>query len=196
MYVRMFISEDSQALQDKLSEFKSTVTIMPEYNKLLVRGTTKTLVNNCCIGGNLNVNVDAIGMSGFDLNILGGILRVLNIRGTGNTMFWRIVSMVQDANGLYKLREIRKKLWDESRSKYYFDSNWELSMDQLYGFLAWYDDNKLIYPKNAKVTDCTEYVNEAIQVLTILLEADDDILSYRLLVQNGYDWVEKYSVVY
>lgn len=206
MTTHIFISSNPESLANHLSSFNHTATVEAEYGSVVVEGTEVTLAHHgeradqpCpCLGDNMSIEVDAIGVSHFDLDTLGGILRVLNLKEEDHDLFWQVASLV-DVKGVHKLEEIKTQLWREATAEsrdlsdlnsdgYFFDCEWDDVLDSLHGFWAWSEANRLFPPRDGSVQDVTDFFNEAIRVINILIEGNELDKEYKTLSQAGRDW--------
>jgi len=111
-----------------------------------------------------------IGISHFDLDTLGGIMRILGLKSTYNNSFWELAGAI-DVKGIHKMEEILALP--------------ELGMikDQLNAFWAWSESNRLFAPRDGSVMDCTDFIWGAIDVL------NNRIFNYDPeLLQAGREW--------
>jgi len=111
-----------------------------------------------------------IGISHFDLDTLGGILRILGLKSTYNNSFWELAGAI-DVKGIHKMEDIL--------------SLPEIGMikNQLDAFWAWSESNRLFAPRDGSVLDCTDFITNAIDVL------NNRIFSYDTeLLQQGREW--------
>jgi len=204
---KIFISSNPESLTAHLSNFSHTATVEAEYGSVVVEGSVATLAhhgerssNPCpCLGDNLGIEVDVIGVSHFDLDTLGGVLRVLNLKEKGHDLFWTVVALV-DIRGVHKLEEINNQLWREStfESQYlselnpdghFFDCEWDDVIDSLHGFWVWSEANRLFPPRDGSVQDVTDFFEEAIRVINLLIEGDELNKEYKALSQAGRNLV-------
>ncbi len=202
MNTRIFLSSNPENLRAALSGFNRTATVEAEYGSDVVEGNVVTLAhhgersgNPCpCIGENLDIEVDAIGVSHFDLDTLGGVLRVLGFRG-GNrkfSMFWETAALV-DLLGVHKLRTQVKdsakakasEVWgDMSR----FEEQWNTTVLRLNAFWAWSETNRLFPPRDGSVLDCTEFFLAADEAVSAIMYSAEE--GHAELMEAGRVWAD------
>lgn len=178
MSTRIFISSNPVSLTETLSTFTKTATVEAEYGEICVDGSVATLAHHgpradhpCpCIGQNLGIKVEAIGISHLDLDTLGGVLRVLGRKPEGHTRFWVVAAYV-DTHGVHKLEQAAPALTPEIREK-------------LNAFWAWSEGNRLFPPRDGSVMDATGFFEEAASVLERIFDGDSSILD------AGRAWAE------
>lgn len=177
MSARIFISSDPDNLRAALSGFSRTATVEAEYGDVVVEGTEVTLAHHgprsdqpCpCLGGNLNIEVDAVGVSHFDLDTLGGVLRILGEKPCEDN-FWLSAAFV-DTYGVHKLRQ----------------HSLDNTLAKLHAFWAWSEANRLSPPRDGAVQDVTEFFAEAGRVLAVLL-GNTSFEEYHQLLDAGRAW--------
>ena len=113
--------------------------------------------------------MDTVGVSHFDLDTLGGVLRAWGMTGFfGGRMesFWDLAEFV-DCNGPHKLAQAGAS---------------EADLERLHAFWAWSSTNRL--PRASEVTDVTKFFAEAESVLRRILQGEGD----PELLQAGRDF--------
>ena len=171
---------------DNLRAKNPTHTVEAEYGSICVEGTLVTLAhhgershNPCpCLGGNIETkekNV-VIGVSHFDLDTLGGVMRILGLK-KAQSIFWEVAAEV-DIKGVHKLNQILEEL-NLSREA-------EVQCrEALDAFWAWSEQNRLFPARDGSVTDVTEFFLEASTVLNKILDGDNT------LIEEGRVWADK-----
>lgn len=165
---RIFISANPENLKNVLKKFNRTATVEAEYGDILVEGTVASLAHHgprassmcpCRYQNynNLPEGIEAIGVSHFDLDTLGGVAALLN-RKPDNDVFWCAAEFV-DLNGPHKLStghpEIRK----------------------LQAFWAWSANHRLFAPRDGSVEDVTDFFMEALSILDKIFAEDAEIMN-------------------
>lgn len=172
----VFATSSPDALEEKLSEFTSTVTVEAEYGERVVEGTVSTLAHHGsrsdnpapCEWENRVCSIDAIGISHFDLDTLGGIAAVLN-KKPEDELFWNLAAYI-DIHGAHKLVD-----WVTKCNHVQDHSDVQLAEKKLFAFWAWSRVNKLyVVPE---VLDVTDFILEAIKVITKIVEGDEKLLA-------------------
>ena len=167
--VTFLVSSSASNLNAALAEFASTVTVEAEYGNVTVKGTVATLAHHGMNAGNLCpcsykngfVNeIEAVGLSHIDLDALGGCAAVLGNKPEVES-FWKLAEFI-DLNGPHKLSKAGASLGDTA---------------MLYAWWAWSKKNRLQVPQDGSVADATQYVSEAVDVLTRILASDDTLLA-------------------
>lgn len=141
-----------------------------------------------------------IGVSHFDLDTLGGVMRVLGVKEfdpeEGEDLFWRVAAQI-DVRGVHHLDDIFDRLqpsfdWSDmdrlTDQKYYWDCEVDDTQDALNAFWAWSESNQLFAPRDGSVLDCTKFFVEAIRILNIILEGDTSNGEFQALDKAGEDW--------
>ena len=154
------------------------VTVEAEYGSVVWEGTVFTAAHHQASGPYAGrhqggtqpspCNNDAIpaldlmgtvGVSHFDLDTLGGVLRAWGMTGFfGGRMesFWDLAEFV-DVNGPHKLAQANAS---------------EEDLERLHAFWAWSSENRL--PRAEEVTDVTKFFAEAESVLRRILQGEGD----------------------
>lgn len=169
--MKIFISNNPQNLAAELAAFSSTVTVEAEYGDFVVEGSILTLAHHGSRSGNpapcLASNgvaggqeVEAIGLSHLDLDSLGGLMAVLGVKPEFSG-FWILADFV-DINGPHKLSQSGAEPQDVAR---------------LYAFWAWSQAHRLSPERDGSVTDVTEAVLEAVEVIQRICADDPDLLA-------------------
>lgn len=188
-----------------------SASVEAEYGDHTVAGTRTTLAhhganskNPCpCLGGNIPFPGGVFLVSHFDLDTLGGVMRLMGQKDHEEgreDMFWAVAAQV-DTQGVHKLGEIKRSLWREavkdvsmSTSEfntvdYFFSCEWENVMDNLHAFWAWSESNRLFAPRDGSIKDVTKFFEEAIRILLIILEGEDAHPEWVQLKKAGQEWV-------
>ena len=205
---KVFISNNAAAL----AAIRPTHTVEAEYGLDVVEGTILTLAhhgprsgNPCpCEGDNIPLEGEdplLIGVSHFDLDTLGGVLRILEGKDPEDSVFWEAAALV-DTLGVHKLGEIKRTLRAEAldgfdfggvwydHEAYGFDVDWDCAAQSLNEFWAWSEAHRLFPPRDGSVLDCTEFFTEALRVLQLILEGNDLDAEYSVLSFRAKEWVE------
>jgi len=145
--------------------------------------------------------LDAIGISHFDLDTLGGVMRVLGEKPWSGreTLFWQIAAEV-DTRGVHKLSEIKAEFAARNHFKdhgimqdsadYLFEGEWDDAIESLNAFWAWSESNRLFPPKDGEVEDVTEFFRRACDALTGILSGDAESL-----LAAGKEWAESKAML-
>jgi len=214
--MKIFISNNAVSLSEVLSSFAKTATVEAEFGAECVDGTVATLAHHgqrssapCpCLGDNIDggmggESVDAIGVSHFDLDTIGGVMRILGLKNfdeeEGESLFWRAVAFI-DVNGVHKIGEFRMKEWrracchltlaEMDNADYFFGCEWEDAMDSLNAFWAWSESNRLFAPCDGSVQDVSAFFLEAIRVLALIVEGNTLNEEYVALNEAGRAWAK------
>lgn len=108
-------ASSAAALRAALATFKATGTVEAEYGNDVVEGSALTLAHHApkwahnpspCTRASRLEFLDAIGLSHFDLDSVGGTLALLGTK-PGPDSFWRLAGLV-DVKGAHKLAECQK----------------------------------------------------------------------------------------
>lgn len=177
--MKVFISTNPKNLAAKLAEFKYSATVEAEYGDDVVEGSVLTLAHhgprkdnpNPCLhenmpntweGGTWEFHTpEAIGISHFDLDCIGGVAAIMG-RKPGLQDFWELAAHI-DSNGPHRAADSPD--WDEHKSQYY-------------AYCAWAQQNKYWAPKDGTVEDVTRRIETTIEFLTNLIQ------------KNGIAWIE------
>ena len=206
---KVLISNNAAAL----AAAAPTHTVEAEYGLDVVEGSVLTLAhhgprvgNPCpCLGDNIPLEGNApvvIGVSHFDLDTLGGAMRVLGIKEydpeEGEDLFWAVAAQI-DIRGVHHLKDITEGLkpafdWSDmdqlTQGKYFWDCGVTDLKDSLKAFWAWSEAHRLFAPRDGSVMDCTEFFEEALRVLQLILEGNDLDAEYSVLSFRAKEWVE------
>jgi hypothetical protein len=159
------------------------ITIEAEYGDEVVTGSLATFAHHGSRSGNPAPCVDPraealgsglgwlashsldpgaafiIGISHFDLDTLGGLLRVMWIgNGRGSYEFWALAAQA-DVHGPHTL--------DRNHPNY----------DQLAAFWAWSEANRIYAPRDGSVLNITEKVKEALMALRGCIGRDPELIA-------------------
>lgn len=195
-----------------LASYNPTHTVEAEYGQTVVEGSVATLAHHgpraeqpCpCLGDNMpGHSRPVIGVSHFDLDTLGGVMRFLGLKepleGDSEDLFWRVAALV-DTIGVHKLEEIKTLLWREAtagmsmateafnRADYYFGCEWDAAIEALNAFWAWSEAHRLFPHREGYVTDVTDFFLEAARVASLLIEGDDNCEQTQTLYAKGKAW--------
>jgi hypothetical protein len=168
---KIIIANNADALQTALLKKSRTATVEAEYGQTVVEGSVVTLAHHakewqghpcpCLAESNLELKLDAIGVSHFDLDTLGGFLAVLGRKPKADR-FWACAAHV-DIHGVHRLSECR-------------EIN-NITRHRLNAFWAWSEANRLFPPRGGSAEDCTEFFLEAERVLNLILSNDDALMT-------------------
>ena len=102
-----------------------------------------------------------IGVSHFDLDTLGGVLRAIGAQNffSGQESFWALAEFI-DVTGPHRLSESGAS---------------EEDLERLYAFWAWSSKNRI--PRMTEVTDVTPFFAAAAEVLLLALTGDEEVLA-------------------
>lgn len=215
--VRVLMCAVALGLTEALRGYES-VTVEAEYGDICVPGTVATLAHHGprknnpspCLGDNMpngylceggrycthgsdsthGVFAEVIGVSHFDLDTLGGVLRVLE-RKPNDPDFWAAAAAV-DIQGPHKLGTILEEVaaaahdtWIESPTPGASREGLKKAVERkLHAFWAWSEEHRLTPDRGGKVTDVTEFFNEAERVLGLILQGDEELL------RKGEEWAQ------
>lgn len=185
--MKILIGNNPESLALALSIYENTATVEAEYGDIVVERSVLTLAhhgprsdNECpCLFHNcysdqlmgvLPVSIgqkwtgfDAIGVSHFDLDTLGGVLAVIGRKETVSD-FWEIAAYV-DIYGPHRIGDYPKDMLNR------FDAFW-----------AWSEKNRLFAPRDGSIMDCTEFFFEAERILNLIFNGDHE------LIEAGNEW--------
>lgn len=180
MVTRIFISSDAVSLQAKLRLYPTSATVEAEYGDTVVEGSTITLAhhgarnrNPCpCLYQNVDMGLDAIGLSHLDLDALGGVAALMGrkspVKGDpqiDQNLFWSIAAFV-DINGPHQLPVWVRMMCAESRDSV------QNVVDALYAWFAYSADHRIYHPRDGTVGDITDECNAAIEALHRIFQGD------------------------
>jgi len=184
--VRIFISSNPSNLSAKLAEFSSTATVEAEYGDVLVSGSVLTLAHHgarsgrpcpCEMDNFPEMGIEAIGLSHFDLDTLGGVMAILGIKPM-EWEFWQTAAFI-DIQGPHKLGTLALTTPTVGVG----------TEDLLNAFWAWSEDNRLFPPRDGSVLDCTEFFTKAAKFLQYLLKnrrLDEE--GHKAIIEAGREW--------
>jgi hypothetical protein len=167
--MKIIIANNAKALETAINNFDVNSTVEAEYGDDTVRGTQDTLAHHgknsgnpcpCLASNDLKKYVDAIGVSHFDLDTLGGVMALLGIKPE-TPEFWETAAFV-DINGAHKLGQCLS-LTPRIR-------------EQLQAFWAWSEENRLFAPRDGSALDVTEFFETATGIIVSILVEDDECL--------------------
>jgi len=215
--VRVLMCAVALGLTEALRGYES-VTVEAEYGDICVPGTVATLAHHGprknnpspCLGDNMpngylceggrycthgsdsthGVFAEVVGVSHFDLDTLGGVLRVLG-RKPNEPDFWAAAAAV-DVQGPHKLGAILEEVADAAHDTWIESPTPGASREglkkaverKLNAFWAWSEEHRLFPDRGGKVTDVTEFFNEAKRVLGLILQGDEELL------RKGEEWAQ------
>lgn len=176
--MRILMSNNPDNLRAKLAEFSATATVEAEFGNTVVEGSVKTLAHHAIGWRHFTApcnrdfdppdHVDAIGVSHFDLDCLGGVLAVMG-RKPEAPEFWAVAAWV-DTRGPQRVTE-------------HPDCIREV-MDELNAFWAWSQRNRLFPPRDGSVQDVTDFFEDAARNLKKILNGDT------ALIRQGKQWAD------
>ena len=162
---------------DSLTAVNPTHTVEAEFGKYCANGSETTLAHHGprssnpvpCLGNNIPSKTEKliIGVSHFDLDCLGGIMRCLGKKKTSlevgkeEDLFWQVAAQV-DLRGVHKLGEIRDELLHESQrggslspsgsenAWYHSKALWNQTESKLNAFWAWQESHEVFPPRLVK----------------------------------------------
>jgi hypothetical protein len=162
----IFISSNPQVL----AELQPVITIEAEYGDVVVEGSQLTLAhhgprsaNPCPCVANVMPIHGLIGVSHFDLDTLGGVMRVDGYTPTNEfeRRFWEVAAWV-DTHGPHQV---------ESQV-----STEPAILAALQAFWAWSQKNRLFPPREGGAVDCTEFFRQAADALQRIFKGDTAML--------------------
>lgn len=171
----ILLSSNPDSLQAVLAKYSNTGTVEAEYGDRVVEGSLVTLAHHgprkhklCpCLQSNYmfadEERLEAIGISHFDLDTLGGVLALLN-KKPADPLFWELAAFV-DIHGSHKIGE-----WRPAALSDYTE-------DRIAMLHAWWArnqalENKIMAPKDGSVIEISEAVERARQDLLKILAGD------------------------
>jgi hypothetical protein len=171
---KVLISSNPEKLAEALKLFDKTATVEAEYGDVLVSGTALTLAHHgtrsanpapCLFLNEGGVEVDAIGISHFDLDSLGGLASILrhpcSYEQPANRKFWQAAGFV-DVNGSHRAEDF---------------PGWQEVAPLMNAFWAWSEKNRLFPVRDGSVTDVTTKINEALEMVSRILNGDPELLA-------------------
>ena len=172
MTIQIFIANNVKSLND----INPTHTVEAEFGQYCVEGSETTLAHHGprsenavpCLGDNIPSATEefVIGVSHFDLDALGGVMRCLGLKDFDGEedLFWQVAAQV-DLRGIHKLGEIQDEFLSQSQRGgslspsgsenvwYHAKSQWDVAEAKLNAFWAWSEANRLFAPRLVKSED-------------------------------------------
>lgn len=181
--MKILLSKNADSLRAALAPYSLFAVVEAEYGNTEVEGSSDKLTLNhhirperpCpCSLSNARFeeerdSIEAVGLSHFDLDTLGGILALQGEKPKIHK-FWALAEHV-DLNGPHVIQE--HPLYDEK------------THCLLASFWAWSKANRLFAERDGSVSDVTEYVQEAKSVLGHILMGEKKDL------QRGKDFLRE-----
>lgn len=179
------------------------VTIEAEYGDVCVEGRLLTLAHHgdrawapcpCQYSNRPDLaGLDLkVGLSHLDLDSLGGCMAVAN-RKSNDEYFWLAVARV-DVEGPHRLPLILNEIaaevaagCNEIEETWYenvYSSTYERIHNALHAYWAWSEKNKVFPARDGSVTDITDKVEEAMDILDRILALSPD----KDLIEEGKKW--------
>lgn len=176
-------------------------TVEAEFGSTTILGSVVTLAHHgensgqpCpCIGDNIS-GVKSVLVSHFDLDTLGGIMRLMGRKDMedGESVFWKLAAAI-DVQGPHKIRSIYYDLLFEAvpnymtvGDTYYFDSEWDYAIESVQAFWAWSEKNRLFATN--ELVEVTEFFAEAVRILELILVGEYDCPETQALLEAGRIW--------
>jgi len=171
--MRVLLSNNPDSLRAALSEYKNFAVVEAEFGGAEVMGSSDSITLNhhvrperqCpCLfrtadfPAEVRGNVEAVGISHFDLDTLGGLMALRGTKPEGHQDFWRLAAFV-DLNGPHA---VENQAMDAYR--------------QLAAVWAWSQKNRLFAERDGSVTDVTDFVAKAEQAMLRILNMDADLM--------------------
>jgi hypothetical protein len=163
--VEILLSSSPERLGEALARFETFGVVEAEFGGIEVTGSLDEVTLNhhirpergCpCLAGNAErVEVEAIGISHFDLDTLGGVLALLGLKPEAPT-FWAMAAWV-DTKGPHRVREYPEGYSEEVHT-------------QLAAFWAWSQGNRLFPPRDGSVEEVTSFLDKARMELGAILD--------------------------
>lgn len=164
------VSNQASSLEEALQKFTSTATVEAEYGEKTVMGSVATLAHHGANAGQpcpcsykngfVQGIIEAVGLSHIDLDSLGGCAAVLGTKPEASD-FWELAEFV-DLNGPHKIG---------------FAGATPENIARIHAWWAWSKQNRFTLPQSGEVADATEYVTSAIEVITKILQGDQNLLA-------------------
>ena len=206
--MKIIMCSNAAGLQEALRGFNSA-TVEAEYGDTCVPGSVVTLAHHGprrnnpspCIGDNMPngylceggrycahgsdsahwVDVEVVGVSHFDLDTLGGVLRVLG-RKPNDPNFWAAAGAV-DIRGPHTLGAILEEVadaahdtWVESPTPGAAREGLKKAIERkLNAFWSWSEENRLLPDREGKATEVGQYFAEAERILNLILNGDEEL---------------------
>jgi len=196
----VFIAATAAALK-KLS---LDATVEAEFGDECVKGSQVTLAHHgsrannpppCVADVELLPGGSKVGLSHFDLDTLGGLLRLAGYepKGLKARAFWMLAGGV-DIRGPHRLSEISQEVYqalDADRPFVgYSEPAVQGAVKALWAWWAWSQTHRCYPPRpdketgEAEAADCSAFVQEAAQTVLAILDGDADLLA------KGETWVK------
>jgi hypothetical protein len=158
-------------LTSALSAYARTATVEAEYGDECVAGSVLTMAHHGARAGQMapcaypngcagDEGVEAVGLSHYDLDSLGGCLAILGLKPEV-AGFWKLAEFV-DINGAHKLGE---------------SGATPENIRRLHAFWAWSGANKVFAPRDGAVLDVTDKVATGVEVVARILADDEALLA-------------------
>ncbi len=171
---KVYISNNPEALAETLQAHKVYAVVEAEYGGKEVLGSSDLLTLNhhvrserpcpCSLSNadfaEVREQVEAIGLSHFDLDTLGGVAALLGVKPE-NEKFWAMAAWV-DVKGPHRIRECPQ-----------YDPDVHVLLGS---FWAWSQKNRLFPPRDGSVAECTEFIQGALEELKLILSGDNERL--------------------
>jgi hypothetical protein len=179
---KIIISSNPKSLKDELSKYQHTATVEAEYGDITILGSVITLAhhgkhsNNLCPclymidHPNVKFNLDAIGISHFDLDTLGGILYLLQIN-IMSSKFWRLAADI-DIKGIHNV--------DTGELTELFDA-----------FYAFSSVNRIYPPRDGSIQEIDIEVEKYIEFFQLLNDceiSERNSDKHNQILENGQKW--------
>lgn len=170
--MRILLSSNPDSLRAALSAYSNFAVVEAEFGGTEVVGSSDLLTLNhhvrperqCpCLFGTAAFSgqaVEAVGVSHFDLDTLGGLMALRGTKPEGHDAFWQLAAFV-DLNGPHAVEDTNKTT-PEYR--------------QLAAFWAWSQKNRLFPSRDGSVTDVTDFIATAESAVARILNMDADML--------------------
>lgn len=187
--IKIILGNSAETMEQALSEHDQTATIEAVYGDKIVHGSVLTLTRGknrnrkCpCLFRNLDIDIDAIGISRVDLNTIGGLMAILEIKQINifTNIFWDVVAQI-DRRGPHHIRSITWKLGVGKEIR-----------DVLNAYYAFFEKHKteFIAPEDGSVIEIN--IDPLINVLNLLLTpALSETDEYTTLINDGKSWYDR-----
>lgn len=184
----IFIANDPDALEEKLGQYKNTVTVEAEYGEREVKGSCASMSHHGPRSNNpapclqskpytIQKSLDAIGISHVDLDTIGGIMTLVDshcIQDSQNR-FWEAAAFV-DVHGPHKINE-------------FLDMDNEQDQQIHYMLAAYWDfsqNHRIFPPSDGNVKNVQDEINDhIIAVQKILLKESEMIEKGKTFLENS-----------
>lgn len=179
---KIIISSNPKSLSDELSKYQHTATVEAEYGDITVPGSIITMAhhgdncNNLCPclymidNPNVKFNLDAIGISHFDLDTFGGMLYLLQIN-VMSSKFWTLAADI-DMKGIHNV--------DTGELTELFDA-----------FYAFSSVNRICPPRDGSVQEINVEVEKYIEFFKLLNDCEISECNsekHNQILENGQKW--------